>query len=136
MKGRTSQHQTPLSAEFVTQQRKHLEALRGQLLGTEENTIARGHITQQEHGDEAEEFEDEAQEMSRQEVNQALRDVDDQRVANIERAKIIDGSFGVSDLSGRLIPRARLESIPEAILTIQEERSQETDQTLETRRPD
>ena len=127
-----SQHQTPLSAEFVTQQRKRLEALRRQLLGTEENTIARGRATQQEHGQEAEEFEDEAQEMFQQEVNQALRDVNDQRIANIERAlqKIIDGSYGMSDRSGTPIPRARLESTPEAILTVQEERGQEKDQAL------
>lgn len=125
-----SQHQTPLSAEFVTQQRKRLEALRRQLLGTEENAIARERVTQQEHGEEAEEVEDEAQEMFQQEVNQALRDVNDQRIANIERAlqKIIDGTYGVSDLSGRPISRARLESTPEAILTVQEERGQENDQ--------
>lgn len=125
-----SQHQAPLSAEFVTQQRKRLEALRRQLLGTEENTIARERVTQREHGEEAEEVEDEAQEMFQQEVNQALRDVNDQRIANIERAlqKIIDGSYGVSDQSGRPISRARLESTPEAILTVQEERGQENDQ--------
>ena len=127
-----SQYQTPLDAKFVTQQRKRLEALRRQLLGTEENTIARERAARQEHGEEAEEFEDEAQEMVQQEVNQDLRDVNDQRIANIERAlqKIIDGSYGVSDLSGRVIPRSRLESTPEAVLTVQEERSQEEDQPL------
>lgn len=127
-----SQHQTPLSTDFTTQQRQRLEALRRQLLGGEENTIARERTAQLEHGDEAEEFEDDAQEMSRQEVNQALRDVNAQRIANIERAlqKISDGSYGMSDLSGDLIPRDRLESTPEAILTVEEERAHEKAQKL------
>jgi DnaK suppressor protein len=124
-----SPHQPPLSAEFLTRQRQRLEALRRQLLGGEENTIANDRTTQEQHGDEAEEFEDKAQQMARHEVNQALHDVNDQRIANIERAlqKIADGSYGLSDLSGQPIPKDRLESTPEAIHTVQEERSQEKD---------
>ncbi len=124
-----SQHEPPLSPEFLTQQRKRLEALRRQLLGGEESTIGHERATQKQHGDEAKEFEEDAQDMARHEVNQALHDVNDQRIANIERAlqKIADGSYGLSDLSGQPIPRARLESTPEAVLTVQEERSQEED---------
>ena len=124
-----SQHQIPLSAEFIAQQRKRLEALRRQLLGGEEDTIARQRTNQELYGDEAEEYEDRAQEMAINEVNQALHDVNDRRIANIERAlqKIVDGSYGLSDLSGEPIPKDRLESTPEAILTMQEERSQEKD---------
>ena len=124
-----SQQQSPLSAEFLIQQRKRLEALRRQLLGGEKNTIANDRMTQEQHGDEAEEFEDEAQDMAGHEVNQALHDVNDQRIAHIERAlqKIADGSYGLSDLSGQPIPKGRLESTPEAILTVQEERSDERD---------
>jgi DnaK suppressor protein len=41
----------------------------------------------------------------------------------IERAleKIKDGTYGVSDASGRPIPRDRLEAMPEAIYTVDEE---------------
>jgi DnaK suppressor protein len=36
--------------------------------------------------------------------------------------KIDEGTYGVSDLSGRPIPRERLEAIPEAICTLAEEK--------------
>ena len=112
-----------LSEEFIAQQRTRLEALRQQLLGGEENTIANQRSDEQEHGDEAEEFEDEAQGMAQDEVNQALHDVNDRRVHDIERAlqKIADGTYGFSDASGDPIPKARLEAVPEAIFTVAEQ---------------
>jgi DnaK suppressor protein len=123
-----SAHQVTLSEEFITQQRKRLEALRRELLGGEEDTIANERTAQEQHGDEAEEFEDEAQGMTQHEVNQALHDVNDRRISDIERAlqKIAEGTYGLSDASGQPIPKARLESTPEAILTVEEQRSRET----------
>lgn len=50
---------------FVEQQRKRLEALRKQLLGPEERRLAQERAFQQEHGDEAEEFEEKAQSMAK-----------------------------------------------------------------------
>ena len=112
-----------LSEEFIAQQRTRLEALRQQLLGGEENTIANQRSDEQEHGDEAEEFEDEAQGMAQDEVNQALHDVNDRRIHDIERAlqKIAEGTYGFSDASGDPIPKARLEAVPEAIFTVAEQ---------------
>lgn len=80
------------------------------------------------HGDEADEFEDEAQGMAQNEVNQALHDVNDRRVSDIERAlqKIDEGTYGLSDVSGEPIPKARLEVAPEAILTVEEQSRRET----------
>ena len=124
-----SEQRTGLSQQFIEQQHERLLALRRQLLGGEQNTLAEERKFQRQHGDEAEEFEEKAQDMAQREVEQALHDVDDRRIAHIERAlqKIEDGSYGLSDLSGQPIPKARLESTPEAILTVQEERSRETD---------
>ncbi len=124
----SSEQQAGLSREFVEQQRLRLLALLRQLLGGEEDDLASRRAFQLEHGDEAEEEEDDAQDLSQQEVDQALHDVDDRRVANIERAlqKIGEGSYGLSDLSGKPIPKARLETTPEAVLTVQEERAHET----------
>ena len=124
-----SEQHAGLSQQFIEQQHERLVALRLQLLGGEQNTLAAERRFQGQHGDEAEEFEEKAQDMAQREVEQALHDVDDRRIAHIERAlqKIEDGSYGLSDLSGQPIPKARLESTPEAILTVQEERSQETD---------
>ncbi|MBQ4856316.1 TraR/DksA family transcriptional regulator [Rhodanobacter sp. B2A1Ga4] len=123
----SSEQHAGLSREFVEQQRLRLLALRRQLLGGEEDDLAGRRAFQLQHGDEAEEEEDDAQDLSQQEVDQALHDVDDRRVANIERAlqKIGEGSYGLSDLSGEPIPKARLETTPEAVLTMQEERARE-----------
>ncbi len=116
-----------LSEEFIAQQRKRLEALRQELLGGEEHTIATERTDQELHGDEAEEFEDEAQTMAQDEVSQALRNANDRRINDIERAlqKIDEGTYGLSDASGEPIPEARLESTPEAIFTVEEQRSRE-----------
>jgi DnaK suppressor protein len=116
-----------LSDEFIAQQRKRLMALRQQLLGGEEDTIADERTSQEEHGDEAEEFEDTAQGMAQNEVNQAQHDVNDQRISDIGRAlqKIDEGTYGLSDKSGEPIPKARLETTPEAILTVEEQSRRE-----------
>lgn len=117
------EQQGNLSEAFIAQQRKRLEAMRRELLGGEEGTIADERTAQEEHGDEAEEFEDEAQGMAQNEVNQALHDVNDQRVSDIGRAlqKIDEGTYGLSDESGEPIPQARLEVMPEAIFTVEEQ---------------
>jgi DnaK suppressor protein len=115
--------QAPLSPEFIEQQRKRLETLRRQVLGGELAANARQRSFTEQHGDEAEEFEDLAQEAEQEEVRQAQHDVDGRRLSNIERAlqKIQEGSYGLSDVSDEPIPKARLEATPEAILTVQEE---------------
>ena len=112
-----------LSKDFLEQQRKRLDALRSTLLGREENTIASERADQKLHGSEAEELEDRAQGMAQQEIDQGLRNTNDQRIGDIERAlqKIADGTYGFSDLSGDPIPVARLEAVPEAILTVEEQ---------------
>jgi len=124
----SSEQHAGLSRGFIEQQRQRLIALRNQLLGTEEDALARERGFHLEHGDEAEEEEDEAQDMAQREIDQALHDVDKRRLASIERAlqKITEGSYGLSDLSGEPIPKSRLQTTPEAVLTVQEERRRET----------
>lgn len=116
-----------LSPEFIAQQRQRLEALRQQVLGGELSSNERRRAFEEEHGDEAMEFEDEAQDSAGEEVRQAQRDTDAQRINHIERAlqKVADGTYGYSDLSGKAIPKARLEATPEAIFTVEEERADE-----------
>lgn len=116
-----------LDAPFIEQQRRRLQALRDELLGSERRTIAADRAHEEEHPSEAAEFEDDAQDMARHEVDQALHDVNDRRIRHIERAlqKIEDGTYGFSDESDEPIAKARLESTPEAIYTVQEERKRE-----------
>lgn len=125
-----SEPRAGVDRSFVEQQRERLLALRKQLLGGEEANLARERAFQQEHGDEAAEEEERAQTSSQIEVDQALHDVDDRRIANIDRAlqKLAEGSYGLSDLSGEPIPRVRLEATPEALFTVQEESRAEKDQ--------
>jgi RNA polymerase-binding transcription factor len=56
--------------------------------------------------------------------------VEEHRLRAIERAlaKIDEGTYGLSDLSGDPIPKGRLEAMPEAVLTIQEEEARERQQ--------
>lgn len=121
-------HQITLSEEFIAQQRKRLEALRRELLGGKEDSLANERTAQEQHRDEAEEIEDEAQGMAQREVSRALRAANDRRIRDIERAlqKIADGTYGLSDASGQPIPKARLEATPEAVLTVEEQRSRES----------
>lgn len=122
------EQQGELSAEFIAQQRTRLEALRTELLGGEEGTLGGEQASQELHGDEAEESEDDAQDLARKEINQSLNDVNDQRIGDIERAlqKIDEGTYGLSDESGDPIPQARLEAIPEALFTVAEQERRET----------
>lgn len=124
-----SEHKTSLSPEYIEQQRQRLLTLRQQLLHGEERTAAAERSLQQERGDEAQEFEDRAQEMVQKEVDQARHDVDRRHLGHVERAlqKIAEGSYGRSDLSGKPIPKGRLDAAPEALHTVEEERRSERD---------
>lgn len=122
-----AEQQSDLSAEFIAQQRKRLETLRQQLVGGEEGTMADQRTAGEEHGDEAREYEDDAQTMAQDDVDQSLNDVNDQRIGNILRAlqKIDEGTYGLSDESDEPIPKARLEVMPEAIYTVAEQSRRE-----------
>ena len=105
---------------FLKQQRKRLVAMRDELLSRDAAKPALDRTTRPEG---AEEIEDDAQKLAQSEIDDTVHGVEQQRLRSIERAlaKIDEGTYGLSDLSGDPIPRARLEAIPEAVLTIQEE---------------
>jgi len=109
--------------EFVERQRERLAALREQLVGTAKKTSAEERALREDHQGAAEEAEEDAQDRAQDEVYRSLHQLDDRRLRNIERAlrKIDEGTYGVSDVSGKKIPKARLEASPEAILTVEEE---------------
>jgi len=111
---------------FLKQQRKRLTAMRSQLMviGTHRNA-ERVPKTR-----EAREIEDDAQALAQNEVDENVDALEEQRLRAIERAlaKIDEGTYGLSDLSGDPIPKGRLEAMPEAVLTIQEEEARERQQ--------
>ncbi|MCE9659412.1 MAG: TraR/DksA family transcriptional regulator [Burkholderiales bacterium] len=116
-----------LSPQFIAAQRKRLEALKAELLGADSTAQEATRVSQEDGGAEAKEYEDAAQLLDLKEVLQARHDVDQPRLANIDRAlkKIELGTYGLSDESGKVIPKERLEASPEAVLTVEEAAAKE-----------
>jgi DnaK suppressor protein len=73
------------------------------------------------------EYEDDAQKLATLEMEGSLVVRDVERLKWVDRAlqKIEEGTYGLSDLSGELIPRERLEAAPESIYTLDEEKALE-----------
>jgi DnaK suppressor protein len=112
---------------FLRQQRKRLVEMRDRLVGRDTAKAVRQRAPRSQ---EAEEIEDDAQDMAQSEVDETIDAVEEQRLRAIERAlaKMDEGTYGLSDVSGDPIPKARLEAMPEAVLTIQEEAARERQQ--------
>jgi DnaK suppressor protein len=111
---------------FIEKQRQHLTRLRTALLAAAQRDEADEANIKSESGG-PQEYEDDAQRLAMLELdgNLVVRDI--QRLARVDRAlrKIEEGSYGLSDISGQLIRRERLEAVPEAIFTLAEEEAQE-----------
>ena len=118
--------QTPksrLDTAFLEKQRQTLLRLRARLVeGAQEAESDEAAVNAEEDAG-AVEFEDDAQRLDtlEREGNLVARDVD--RLQQVDRAleKIKDGTYGLSDISGKPIPGERLEAVPEAICTLDEE---------------
>lgn len=117
-----------LAEGFIAKQLKRLEALRAELTGADDAAAAAEIADQESRGAEAQEYEDAAQSMERKEVLQAKHEIDQKRLGNIARAiqKIELGTYGISDVSGKPIPQARLEAMPEAVTTLEEAAAKES----------
>jgi DnaK suppressor protein len=116
-----------LDRTFLEKQRYQLTELRKQILG-----VRQGHESEQasvnaEANDQAHEYEDDAQKLTALELHGSLAAVDDERLNNIERAlqKINDGTYGLSDASGAPIAIERLEASPEALYTLEEQKTRD-----------
>ena len=119
---------SPLDTAFIEKQRHHLNRLRDTLL-----TAARvdesdeTNVRTESANSGSREYEDDAQRLTMLELEGNLVARDMARLAQVNRAlaKITEGTYGLSDLSGQPIPRERLEAIPETIFTLAEETSRE-----------
>jgi DnaK suppressor protein len=117
-----------LDQEFIEKQRARLEELRAELSqmveGLEED--------QRYRAEEEEDFtEHDSGDMSRslftREMDATVGQTLERRLQNVERAlqKIIEGTYGVCEDTGKLIPRGRLEAVPEAIYTVEAQQRHE-----------
>lgn len=114
-------------ASFLERQRRQLLALRTELLRTREAQEAEEKDIDSASSGRAREDEEDAQSLAIRELDDNLAGRASARLADIERAlqKIDEGTYGVSDASGSLIPLERLEVVPEAIYTLAEQQSRE-----------
>jgi DnaK suppressor protein len=102
-----------------------------ELLQAERTRIEKA-LAQAGHEDDGEEADDQdpgnlASDLYQDELNEGLRDDLAARLAAVERAeaRLAAGTYGLSTESGEPIPDERLEALPTAELTIEEERARE-----------
>jgi DnaK suppressor protein len=112
---------------FLERKRRQLMALRKQLQKAADSGEAEETGVKNESAGEAREYEDDAQKLDSLETRGNLVSHDIERLARVERAlnKIDAGTYGFSDVSGQPIPDQRLEAMPEAINTVQEQEASE-----------
>jgi len=112
-----------LSPAFVKKQQESLLALRSALRSARTGDLGDEALLEDANAASAREYEDDAQHLAALEVdgNLVVRDI--QRLQHVERAlqKIREGSYGLSDVSGKAIPIERLRALPEANCTLEEE---------------
>ena len=112
-----------LDVAFVEKQRQQLLRLRATLVAAAQVAESEeGDVKTQRTGD-ALELEDDAQGLDALERggNLVVRAIE--RLERVDRAlrKIEEGTYGLSDRSGKPIPRERLEAVPDALYTLSEE---------------
>jgi len=116
-----------LDTDFIEQQRERLQILRDQIAGVERDARNEEQALQEEYADGPRDSGDVGANVAQQEIDESLQDESEQRLADVERAleKIDEGTYGLSDESGEPIPRMRLEAMPEALYTVEEEEQRE-----------
>jgi DnaK suppressor protein len=113
-----------LDREFIARQRQRLRDLRTELErvrdGLQEDERFRAEeeedFTQHDSGDMS-------QSLFTREVDATVEQQVERRLQYVDRAlkKIEEGTYGLSDDSGEPIPRGRLEAVPEALRTVEEQ---------------
>jgi DnaK suppressor protein len=116
------QSDATLDAVFLDAQKRRLEALRDQLVGTADAAAGNEEGLALESVDEVRDSADSAETMAMEENDEAIYRHNLERLAAARRAleKLAEGSYGLSDIGGKPIPRARLEAIPEAVYNVGE----------------
>jgi DnaK suppressor protein len=113
-----------LDGNFIAQQKERLENLREELLRVVRGTDEDERIRAEQEGDFTEhDSGDMSREIFNREMDATIGEQVEHRLEIIDRAlqKIEEGSYGLSDISGDPIPRGRLEAVPEAIRTVEEQ---------------
>ena len=116
-----------LDRAFVETQKRRLIELRYQILSVRQGQESEEASANAEVHGQAREYEDDAQKLTALELQGNLAAADDERLSNIERAlqKIGDGTYGLSEGNGKPIPIERLRASPEALYTVEEQKTRD-----------
>jgi DnaK suppressor protein len=109
--------------KFVETQRERLLGLRDELVRIREGVADDERDLGEAEGDTQLDSGDLSQDMFTREMDASIGEQVGRRLGEVDRAlrKIEEGTYGLSDDSGKPIPRGRLEAIPEAIRTVEEQ---------------
>ena len=112
-----------LDRQFVERQRERLVGLRDELVRIREGVSADQEDLGEIEGDTTLDSGDLSQDMFTREMDASIGEQVERRLGEVDRAlqKIEDGTYGLSDDSGEPIPRGRLEAVPEALRTVEEQ---------------
>jgi DnaK suppressor protein len=118
-----------LDQEFIARQKQRLQDLKSELERVRDGLQGDERFRAEEETDFTQhDSGDLSQSLFTREVDATVEQQVERRLQYVERAlqKIEEGTYGLSDDSGTPIPRGRLEAVPEAIRTVEEqERSRE-----------
>ena len=117
-------HNDEIDHQFVERQRERLLGVRDELLRIREGVAEDERDLGEKEGDFTEhDFGDMSQDMFTREMDASIGEQAERRLGEVDRAlqKIEEGTYGLSDDSGEPIPRGRLEAVPEAIRTVEEQ---------------
>ena len=113
-----------LDREFIEHQRERLEELRTELMQVRDSSKEdRQDLAEQEEDFTEHDSGDMSYSLFTREVDATIEEQVGRRLEHVERAlqKIEEGTYGLSDDSGEPIPKGRLEAVPEAIRTVEEQ---------------
>jgi DnaK suppressor protein len=113
-----------LDQQFVERQRERLLGVRDELVRIREGMTEDERDLAEKEGDFTEhDSGDMSQNMFTREMDASIGEQAERRLGEVDRAlqKIQEGTYGLSDDSGEPIPRGRLEAVPEAIRTVEEQ---------------
>ena len=112
-----------LDQQFVESQRERLVGLRDELVRIREGMADDERDLGEAEGDTTLDSGDLSQDMFTREMDASIGEQVERRLGEVDRAlrKIEESTYGLSDESGEPIPRGRLEAIPEATRTVEEQ---------------
>jgi DnaK suppressor protein len=112
-----------LDEKFIAQQGDRLQHLKEELLRIRTGMSADEQERAENEGDTQLDSGDMSQEMFTREMDATIGEQVERRLKDVDRAlqKVDEGTYGLSDVSGEPIPKGRLEAMPEAIRTVEEQ---------------